>query len=104
MMPGSGDQWDFAQIAKGPDWVPHEVPVHFWKDRSIARVFEESYPGRAGLALRERIHLVGFIAEKQYAPGELFDSVAWSYNPHLLSKSQLLAEAEALQRMLRPRR
>jgi hypothetical protein len=104
MMPGGGDQWDFAQIANGPDWVPPDVPVHFWEDRPIAGIFEESYPGRAGPALRERIHLIGFIAEEQYAPGELFDGVAWTHNPHLLSNSQLRAEAEALQRMLRPKR
>lgn len=68
-------------------------------DNPIAGRFEEPNPTQAARLVRERIHFLGFVAEKEYAEGELCDDIRWFHNPHLLaSEAEVRAAAETFGR------
>jgi hypothetical protein len=87
---GAGGDWiDYRQIAYGPDGVPSDRKelIHCWEGKPIRGLFEnlERHPAKAAALLQNRIHLLGFIAEKEYRENEIADKVYWLPNPHLVS-------------------
>jgi hypothetical protein len=91
-----GDQWDYRQIAYGPNGVPQEL-VHCWLHKGqwqpIRGLFEPECPGRAAPYVRQRIHFLAFVAEKTYEPGEIFKQIPLLPNPALLSNDDVKALA-----------
>ena len=83
-----GDAADYQQIANGAAGVPADESwkIHLWEGRPILGLFEEvpDHPLRAARTMRERVHFVGFIAEKEYREGEIRDRAYFRPNPHLL--------------------
>ncbi|HRL77558.1 MAG TPA: hypothetical protein PLC86_17835 [Candidatus Accumulibacter phosphatis] len=87
---GAGGDWiDYRQIAYGPDGVPanRQALIHYWEERPIRGLFEKikNHPARAAGLLQERIHLLGFVAEKDCAENENANRAYWLPNPHLVT-------------------
>lgn len=86
-----GDHIDYRQIAYGPDGVPRDQKhfVHCWQGKPIRGLFErlENHPAKAASLLQERIHMLGFIVEKDYRESEIASRAYWLPNPHLVSGS-----------------
>ncbi len=84
-----GDAIDYRQIAYGAQGVPNNVKelTKFWDGKPIRGLFErvESHPAKAASLLQERIHLLGFIAEKDYRENEIMENSYWLPNPYLVS-------------------
>lgn len=92
-----GDNFDYRQMACGASGIPAEFNwmVHYWqtgpdKLEAIAGLFEKSNPLRASKYIRERVHFLGFIREREYAEGEIRNNAYYLANPHLFA-----SEAEA---------
>ena len=88
---GSGGDWiDYRQIAYGPGGVPADRKelVHYWEGKPIRGLFEnfDNHPARAAGLLQERIHLLGFVSERNYAEKEIADRAYWLPNPNLVTK------------------
>lgn len=83
-----GDRIDYRQIAYGPDGVPSDCKelVHYWETKPIRGLFEklDKHPAKAAALLQKRVHLLGFIAEKEYREKEITDKTYWLPNPHLV--------------------
>lgn len=86
-----GDIFDYRQIAYGAQGIPssHFWMIHYWekdpgKLEPISGLFEESCPLRAAPLIRERVHFLGFIRERQYREGEITDRTYCLANPHLM--------------------
>jgi len=86
-----GDWIDYRQIAYGPDGVPsdHKQFIHYWDNKPIRGLFEklDQHPAKAASLLQERIHLLGFIAEKDYKENEIIEKAYWLPNPFLVSSA-----------------
>ena len=86
-----GDWIDYRQIAYGPDGVPSDRKgfIHYWEDKPIRGLFEklDKHPAQAAFLLQKRIHLLGFIAEKEYRENEISDRAYWLPNPNLVSQA-----------------
>jgi hypothetical protein len=88
---GSGDLYDWRQIANGPRNLHGEM-IHFDPNTStpIRGVFEPEYPynQEAAKLFRERIHLIGFVIEKDFrCEGEIQRVAQYTSNP-LLFKTE----------------
>jgi hypothetical protein len=83
-----GDRIDYRQIAYGPDGVPPDRKelIHYWEDKPIRGLFEtlDKHPAKAAALLQERVHLLGFIAEKEYRENEIADNAYWLPNAGLV--------------------
>jgi hypothetical protein len=83
-----GDKADWRHIANGPDGLPGPM-VRSWKDprtgsvEPIAGLFEARCPGRASPTVRERIHVIGFVCETTFEPGEIARATFYAFNPSL---------------------
>ena len=55
-------------------------------DRPILGLFEKhpSHPIRTAQLMRERVHFIGFVAERKYSEGLLRAETFFCPNPHLL--------------------
>lgn len=84
-----GDGIDYRQIAYGPDGVPRKYKelIHYWENKPIRGLFEKlsMHPSRAASLLQSRIHLLGFISEKEYRENEIIEKAYWLPNPFLVS-------------------
>lgn len=88
-MGSGGDNVDYIQIANGSAEVPRgcEWSVHYWDGKPIRGLFESSdeHPLVGAACARERLHFVGFVNEKEYAPGVIKRIAYYRANPHLLA-------------------
>ncbi len=86
-----GDIYDYIQIANGASEIPNsEWPARrFWQDRPIRGLFERvsNHPLKGSTTAQERIHLLGFVAERDYRPGEIQERAYFRPNPALLPTS-----------------
>lgn len=94
---GTGGDWiDYWQIANGARALPPDEAwaTHYWNNRPILGLFERvpEHPLRAAGVLQERVHFIGFIAEKEYRVGEIRDRACYRPNPHLLTTNDQLRE------------
>jgi hypothetical protein len=87
-----GDAVDYQQMANGAAGVAPKVAwaIHFWEEQPIRGLFEKvpDHPLRAAEVMQDRIHFIGFIAEKDYRVGEIRERSYWRPNPHLLPTEQ----------------
>jgi hypothetical protein len=84
---GGGDANYYKQIAYGAASVPRDKrwAVSKWEGKPIKGIFESilDHPHKAAPIMQERIHFIGFVAEKDYQPGEIRDNTTLFSNPNL---------------------
>ena len=88
-----GDTDDYIHIANGAGEIPSSKwPARrFWQDAPIWGVFEQvtNHPLKGAATAQQRIHLLGFVAERRYAEGEIPNRLCFRPNPVLLQTSEL---------------
>lgn len=91
---GGGDKTDYTQIASGANCIPEERRelTVYWKNKNgdlepIKGLYEKNNPLRAARYVRERIHYIGFIAEKEYSKDELMSKIYYISNTLLFHDS-----------------
>lgn len=94
-----GDEDDCAQICYGAPGVHHPANVFNWlnpstgKSEPIKGLFQPENPLRGAPVIQERIHFLGFVAEKRYKAGEISTVMRTFSNPHLFGDKQEAAAA-----------
>lgn len=89
-----GDVLDYKQMAYGASGIPARDSwcIHYWKSKNklepIKGLFIDSCPLRAASFVRERIHFLGFVCEREYDEGEIQRRAYYFPNPHLLTNIQ----------------
>lgn len=64
------DGHDHLHIALGGEFVSEPMARRYWKGKPISGVFSPSTAVRGAALMRERVHFLGFVSEKDYEPGE----------------------------------
>jgi hypothetical protein len=94
-----GDADDYAQIAYGRDGMRHQGNILKWpnpktgKWEPIKGLFQPENPLRGARLIQERIHFLGFVAEKTYEDEEIPRLTVPCANPHLISNEQAVRTA-----------
>jgi hypothetical protein len=94
-----GDEDDYAQIAYGPAGVADARYVHHWRNpktnkmEPIKGLFDTGNPLRGASLVQERVHFLGFVAERTYKDEEIQGVMRPFANPHLLGNEQEAAAA-----------
>ena len=92
-----GDIHDYRHMAYGYSGIePSEYKdmlIRFWeikpgRKEPIKGLFEKNNPIKASKYIRERIHFIGFVREKEYVEGELADRTYYFGNPHLFKSNK----------------
>jgi len=89
-----GDADDYAQIAYGPAGMKYQSNVMSWpnpdtgKWEPIKGLFHPDNPLRGAKLIQERIHFLGFVAEKVYKDGEIPKVMMPFSNPHLFEDKE----------------
>lgn len=87
-----GDRYDWRHIANGPIDLP-DFAIRVWTNpksgvtEPIAGLFEKRCPGSAASTIRERIHVIGFVCEKTFCPGEIARCAVYCFNPNLVDET-----------------
>jgi len=94
------DDWDFLQIAYGPQGIAHaKHPVGQYfrmKDGSrkpVSGLFDPSNVQRYTKAFRERIHFVGFCSDETYELGSVHKNLVMIPNPHMFQTWEEIDDA-----------
>jgi hypothetical protein len=78
-----GDVHDRLHIGLGGEYV--KAPYRaYWEGKLISGVFGRRTDGKGAVEARERVHLIGFVREQSFQPGELGTIIQFIANPHLL--------------------
>ena len=75
-----------------------DMLIRFWeikpgRKEPIKGLFEKNNPIKASKYIRERIHFIGFVREKEYVEGELADRTYYLGNPHLFKSNKEIKRA-----------
>jgi len=86
-----GDGYDYRQMAWGKNGIPPEF-VHYSKNdegnlEHIKGIFEESCPIKSSEYVRERIHFLGFVNEREYKDSEIKNEAFYFFNYHLFKNN-----------------
>ncbi|OGP80685.1 MAG: hypothetical protein A2Z08_10690 [Deltaproteobacteria bacterium RBG_16_54_11] len=86
-----GDRHDYEHIACGYDAQNNPFPPHCWNGEIIKGIFDSSNTKlKAAHILRERIHFIGFITEKNYTEGEIKNNTFYAVNCNLITNKETL--------------
>ena len=94
---GLGDEADWRHLVYGASGLRPEL-VKLWKDpytgkeAAIRGLFEAECPLPAAALVRERLHVIAFVCETDFAPNELRERMVMCCNP-LLFESEATARA-----------
>lgn len=89
-----GDEDDYAQIAYGPAGMRYQANILNWpnpktgKWEPIKGLFQPENPLRGAHLIQERVHFLGFVAEKAYKDEEIPRLTVSFANPHLFPTEQ----------------
>ena len=93
------DKDDYREIAYGKAGLERKNRwmLHYQKDRKGKEVptiglFEENNPLIGVSTLQERIHFLGFVAEKEFGPGKLLKQIYYLANPLLFNTNESMLE------------
>lgn len=97
-----GNEWDWRQMAYGAPgcWPEAAGAIQWWQGRPICGLFEQDNPIVGAQHVRQRIHMLGFVQERSFVPGEIHRTAHYCPNPHLFA-SQREAEAAFISYPLR---
>lgn len=103
---GHADRGDLDQIGYGHIAVPQEARC-FWQLsdgtlKPILGLFDPANTSKKAAHLRERVHFVGLVCERNYQRGELGDTGYYIANPYLLTDKEAANAAFARIPYLRP--
>ncbi|MBZ9993149.1 hypothetical protein [Mesorhizobium sp. BH1-1-4] len=79
-----GDAADRLHIGLGAESVTAPYRM-FWENRPISGVFNTATNLRGAAEMRERVHLLGFVRERNYTPGEFAGVTQFIANPRLFA-------------------
>jgi hypothetical protein len=90
--------FDYHQMTRGAEHLkdPH---VAMWTDPQtnqkapIKGLFERSCPLGASATMIERVHVIGFVCERTFAPGEISKESHFCCNPSLVDGQETLVNA-----------
>lgn len=106
---GSGDGADWVQIAHGHDALPAHLAQHWVDPKSgraipISGLFQDGCPLEAAATVRERVHVIGFVCERNFRAGEITERAQYCCNPALFkdeAAARLVMDQWPLKRSLR---
>jgi hypothetical protein len=77
-----GDKINYTQIACGAAAIPESLQplVMLWNGKPIMGLYEKNNPLKSAKYIRQRIHYLGFIAEKKYFKHELKSEIFYIPN------------------------
>ena len=92
------DKDDLLRVAFGSVAV-QGIYKMWWNNQPIRGVFASDNTMKGSKQIRERVHLLGFVDEKQYGPASFAKSIRFVTNPHLVdaNMAQCLLGAWPLQ-------
>lgn len=94
-----GDIHDYRHMAYGHSGIESseykDMLIRFWEIKPgikapIKGLFEGDNPIKASKYIRERIHFIGFICEKEYVDGEIADKTYYLGNPHIFKNNEAI--------------
>lgn len=88
-----GDRHDYVHIGLGGESISEEPFRRYWKGKLIAGVFSNQNQLRGAEAARDRVHLIGFVNEREYRAGEFGNSIRFVHNPKLLTSWEAVKSA-----------
>jgi hypothetical protein len=80
------DNDDYRQIAYGPARLP-DHHVQWWAGSPIKGLFQKDNPTKAAKYIRERVHILAFVCEREYTATEICSRVFCTLNPSLFSST-----------------
>ena len=84
------DEHDRVRIAMGGEFVTEPMCRRYWKVELISGAFS---PRNLAAEMRQRVHFLGFVSEKDYVGGEFAQVLHFIANPHLLADTNAAREA-----------
>jgi len=90
---GQGDKADWHQIAYGPHGLKDHF-IRFWTNPKTGRrapirgLFEQDCPLLASRIIQERLHVIGFVCERTFEPGEIKERAFYCCNPALFENEE----------------
>lgn len=94
-----GDNDDYSQIAGGARAVSNRFNIFGWPNPKTNRMepikglFESTNPLAGSKLVQERIHFLGFVAEKEYRDGEISSKTSFRPNPNYFSSGDEVRQA-----------
>ena len=82
---GGGDVYDWIHVGLGGEWVSKRLHRRYWNRSLISGAFDPNTRVRGASELRERVHFLGFVNEKEYRTGEFARATQFVANPYLIS-------------------
>jgi hypothetical protein len=90
-----GDSHDHVHIALGGEYVTEPMARRYWQGTLISGAFSPRTTVRGAAQLRERVHFLGFVNEKNYVAGEIPLASDFIANPNLFRAKEDALEAFA---------
>jgi hypothetical protein len=81
------DNYDYIQISHGSDRVPGPY-VKWWNNQPIKGLFQAANPTKASKYVRERIHILAFVCEREYMDTEICSKVFCAPNPIMFPSAE----------------
>jgi hypothetical protein len=78
-----GDKFDRIHVGLGGEFVPGEFHRRYWNGRLISGVFSSRTGIRGAEIIRERVHFLGFVREREYGVGAFGPAIQFIGNPNL---------------------
>jgi hypothetical protein len=95
-----GDVFDYREMAYGAYGIPEENAwmIHHWNQVQgaplpVRGLFQQSNPQLSARHIRERIHFLGFVREREFKEREIPNVAYYLSNPHLFSTQECALEA-----------
>jgi len=83
-----GDSDDCIHVGLGGEYVKNEHSRLYWNREPISGVFNPRTKVRGASFIRERVHFIGFVDEKNYLPGSFGKATQFIANPELFRSSE----------------
>lgn len=95
-----GDRLDWLEMTAGASSIPRNryMAIHYWpvgdgRLQAVRGLFEKDNPIEGARYVQERIHVIGFVRERKYVPGEIQDSAFYVPNRNLFRLDQEVTNA-----------
>jgi len=87
-----GDHDDYREMAYGTG-APRPENRHWWGDQPILGLFDPRNERESARLVQQRVHLIGFIAERRFCEGEIQNRGFYLPNPGVLASPEAAARA-----------
>jgi hypothetical protein len=83
-----GDAYDRIHVGLGGEYIPDRYCRRLWQGKLISGVFSPRTAVRGAREARDRVHFLGFVNERTYAPGEFAGATQFIANPHIFCNAE----------------